>query len=430
MPALRNKLFISLFVLIAFWFTIIGLRATGHFPAGIQEWTTQASHDIASTFTSDDGAIADAATNLAALLQNVKEREAALEAREKTLRLESAKLAAMTRTSHPKSLISYVYTEGTTNRRNLKFFIEHGLHNSSHFVFTFNGNTDAHLLLPIYKESPYYNPNVTLSNIEVLFRDNKCYDMGAHGEALLREWDAPTQTWTKMTGHDRGGRKYWEAFERFILMNASIRGPFMPVWSRSCWADAFWGLVSEKKKLVAMTYNCHEDKGHAQSMVWATDRVGVGLLMQPPRDDGENGGIGYWCPYDMPEAIKGEVRATPLMRGAGFEVEALNLVYHSKDGVDWDEDGRPDNSAKGFTEGCTDEDYWHENAYYGFNLHPYETVFVKAARDMQEALIGNFTEWTDGSGYSSYERCDNGGSIWLGEPMPVEKVRNGTELVV
>ena len=346
--------------------------------------------------------------------------EAQLDQREKKLDQFEAAMIASARKDHPKSLISYVYTEGAINRRNLAFFIEHGLHASSDFVFTFNGNTDAYKLLPMYEESPYYKDNVTYPNIEVVRRDNKCFDMGAHGEALLREWEPETNSWTKMTGRDRGGKKFWERYERFILMNASVRGPFMPIWNRSCWADAFWGLVSKSVKLVAMTYNCHGggDAGHAQSMVWATDRVGVKLLMQPPNGDGSSGGIGYWCPYDMPDAIKGEIRATPLIRSAGYEVSSLELAYHSTDGADLDGDGKPDGKPDKFVESCTVEDYWHENEYYGFNIHPYETVFVKAARDMQEQLIANFTQWTDGSGYSSYDRCGNGGAVWLGEPMP------------
>ena len=157
--------------------------------------------------------------------------------------------------------------------------------------------------------------------------------MGAHGEALLREWDPSSSTWTAMGGHDRGGKKFWEGFDRFILMNASVRGPFMPLWNFSCWTEAFWGLVSEKVKLVGMTYNCHPSEwGHVQSMVWALDRIGIKLLMQKPSNDGRSGGIGYWCPFDMPDAIKGELRGTPLMEGAGYKATSLELVAHSRDG--------------------------------------------------------------------------------------------------
>jgi hypothetical protein len=150
-----------------------------------------------------------------------------------------------------------------------------------------------------------------------------------------------------------------------------------------------------------MAYNCHEGHGHVQSMVWGLDRIGLGLLLQPYPT-----GVGYWCPYDMVDAISGEVLATPLITNAGYAVDALDAVYHSHDGDDNDNDGKKDNSPEGYLKGCTDEDFFHENYYYGFNIHPYEVVFMKAAREMQEVLLGNLTLWTDGSGYSSYDVCD------------------------
>jgi hypothetical protein len=152
-----------------------------------------------------------------------------------------------------------------------------------------------------------------------------------------------------------------------------------------------------------MSYNCHSGLGHVQSMVWATDRVGLQLLMQPPPR-----GVGYWCPMNMVDAIYGETRSTPNIINAGYEVDALVQVYHSRDGDDDDGDGKPDGRATGYLENCHDEDFFHENAYYGFNVHPYETIFMKSARRMQQMLLGNLTLWHDGSGYSSYGVCDSG----------------------
>jgi hypothetical protein len=40
--------------------------------------------------------------------------------------------------------------------------------------------------------------------------------------------------------------------------------------------------------------------------------------------------------------------------------------------------------------------------------HPYEAIFMKGACHIQEDLLGNFTEWVDGSGYSSYGPFDLG----------------------
>lgn len=59
-------------------------------------------------------------------------------------------------------------------------------------------------------------------------------------------------------------------------MNASIRGPFVPHWSRKCWSDAYLGRLKEKVKLVGATLNCHGGHSpHVQSMIWATDAIGL-----------------------------------------------------------------------------------------------------------------------------------------------------------
>jgi hypothetical protein len=149
--------------------------------------------------------------------------------------------------STTKSLISYVYYETPSNRRNLQFLIEHGLYKSADWVFSFNGETDAEELLPNHKKSPWYDANFT--NIEVIKRENKCYDFGAHAEVMLREWSADGETLNLMGSEDKGGKKYYENYSRFILMNASVRGPFMPHWAQKCWSEAFWAQVTEKVKV-------------------------------------------------------------------------------------------------------------------------------------------------------------------------------------
>lgn len=42
----------------------------------------------------------------------------------------------------------------------------------------------------------------------------------------------------------------WKKYKRFITLNASIRGPFFPVYaSSSCWSDVFLNRVTEKVKV-------------------------------------------------------------------------------------------------------------------------------------------------------------------------------------
>lgn len=120
---------------------------------------------------------------------------------------------------YDRPLILYAYAESENARENFKFFLQRGLHSGADFVFIFNGETDAAELVPSH-----------LENVRVVQRDNTCYDMGAFGEVLTKD-------------------DLWLRYKRFITLNASVRGPFLPMWSKECWTDAFLDKVTEKNKV-------------------------------------------------------------------------------------------------------------------------------------------------------------------------------------
>jgi hypothetical protein len=117
-----------------------------------------------------------------------------------------------------RPLILYAYAETPNARTNLEYFVAHGLHAAADFIFLLNGETDAANLIP------------KKSNIKVIQRPNECYDIGAYGETLTN------------------GDLYMK-YKRFIMLNASIRGPFLPYWSEQCWSDMFLGRVTDEVKV-------------------------------------------------------------------------------------------------------------------------------------------------------------------------------------
>jgi hypothetical protein len=133
--------------------------------------------------------------------------------------------------THPP-LISYAYYETDFARVNLEFFVKHGLHDAADFVFILNGETDAdEAILPKGRR-----------NIRIVKRDNTCFDLGAHHAVLSAE-------------RGDGKRPYRDSYKRFILMNASIRGPFVPHWSRECWSDAYLGRLNERVKVLPLCFS-------------------------------------------------------------------------------------------------------------------------------------------------------------------------------
>jgi hypothetical protein len=127
--------------------------------------------------------------------------------------------SAQTPTDRP--LILYAYSESQSARTNIKFFIEHALHDAADFVFILNGETDITTIIP------------NKPNIRYVKRANDCYDLGAYTEVLL-------------------ANDFYKGYKRFITMNASIRGPFVPYWSNSCWSDIYLNKVTDEVKVCTL----------------------------------------------------------------------------------------------------------------------------------------------------------------------------------
>jgi len=104
-------------------------------------------------------------------------------------------------------------------------------------------------------------------NVRVLRKSNQCLDFGGWRYGL----DAIP--W-------RSGK-----YTHFIFINSSVRGPFVPLYVPKAihWTVLFTSLLQEEGdgyaangpiKLVGMTINCHQNRPHVQSMLWAIDLVG------------------------------------------------------------------------------------------------------------------------------------------------------------
>lgn len=161
-----------------------------------------------------------------------------------------------------RPLILYAYYESEFGQQNLQFFVGHGLHAAADFVFIINGPSDVDKTI-IFKESHQKaSSNHDRSNIMVKKRVNTCFDLGAHAEVLNGVMGG--KGWSDSSGQivspnepppegqqPKDKRSLKERYKRYILMNASIRGPFVPFWSKACWSDAYLNKVTEKIKVLS-----------------------------------------------------------------------------------------------------------------------------------------------------------------------------------
>ncbi len=189
-----------------------------------------------------------------------------------------------------------------------------------------------------------------------------------------------------------------------------------------------------------MTLNCVFTP-HIQSMIWALDRPGIETLLFPSKDQIQalqdfleehpgpmpalaQPGLAS-CPNTYHEAVSLEVYATPLMRASGWKVAAVMSAYWSKVGASsYPPPAPPTNQTAGtlsgtpylkpnvsfenfYDQACT-HDVMRPGAYYGIDLHPFETMFLKTNRGVAPKTLQLLTEWADGSGVSSWGACGKG----------------------
>lgn len=215
-------------------------------------------------------------------------------------------------------------------------------------------------------------------------RGNTCFDLGSMGEVLRQD-------------------DLWKGYKRFITLNASIRGPFLPIYDDStCWSDVFLSRLTDRVKMVGTTINC-DPAPHVQSMLWATDEVAMSILLDPalahsaPGDDAWGNkatpvGLSF-CHETMFQAVHTEIGSTRLIQSQGYEVDVLMTAYASS------------KSPQDYCDRGQFEDILYDKKYYGSNVHPYETVFIKANRNIDPVLLAKMTEWHLSRDISSWETC-------------------------
>jgi hypothetical protein len=251
--------------------------------------------------------------------------------------------------------------------------MEHGLHGEADFIFIINGPSDIDEYLP--KES---------SNIRIIRRDNTCYDLGAVGEVLRAN-----------------NRELFHKYKRFIFLNASIRGPFLPTWAKGCWSDMYLNRLSDEVKLVGMTYDC-QPHCFVQSMIIATDSIGMNILLngktlglnnEPDADTYINTDslTGLSACYSIKwRAISAEISLTNLIHAASYKSNVLMTAA---------------SASKTYVNDSTVNDVLSPGTYYGIDVHPYETIFFKANREISRGVIDKLTRIHDRAGYNSWKAC-------------------------
>ena len=266
----------------------------------------------------------------------------------------------------PKTLIVYEYYETADSRRNLSFFLRHGIspRRDREYVIAINGGCTIEGEIP------------TFENVKVVKRNNTGFDFGAWAH-VLRDVQS-------------------DQFDYFFFLNSSVTGPFLPQYQdSSTWPDGFISLLNDRVKLAGITINVYEGDPIVQSMFLATDRPGLKLLM----------GAGIFANNDLDASkheviFRREIPCSKVILSAGFGVDCLAAGHHKRSTTAL----RKNKSG----------DIVYPGAYLGHTLEPLDTCFFKTNRGCSPAALERAMQLADYKRSTSAERCFQESSILRG----------------
>ncbi|MDP2805261.1 MAG: hypothetical protein Q8O24_04895 [Gallionellaceae bacterium] len=200
-----------------------------------------------------------------------------------------------------------------------------------------------------------------------------------------------TYLFTKNKNNDYGGYSFAlkqtvniEAYDFFVFINSSVRGPFLPSYISENWTTCFTNLLTENVGLVGSAINIlptstflsksykekyggDEPFSHVESMAYSMSKKILLYLL-------EKGLYDLVHPLSKDEVIRDyEIRLSQEVLAAGWNIKCLLAEYNTIDYRKPHADLNP-TSDKG-DPSCS-------LSYFGRTAHPYETVFVKTNRDL------------------------------------------------
>jgi hypothetical protein len=292
-----------------------------------------------------------------------------------------------------RTLVIYSYSHSSWRQENLEFFLRHGLVTHTEdggevdYTFVFNGyespdsfnsfgikftstfiakgsSLDDLLETNISPIDRIESSETSLPRINVVFRENSGFDICS--SRIVIEYGLAPRSGT---------------YTHLVLMNGSVRGPFLPLYVKATWIDMFQQFLQNNVRLVGTTINCmsdfyNEERGftslHVQSMVLALDAVGVRALLPVLQ-----------CYKDYTDAINyGEIGISQMILRAGYGLTALQGSWR---GVSIFEKDLNSSVVKRRCEAVSKNaggDPNHPEMYMDGTVHPLEVIFIKTNRKL------------------------------------------------
>jgi len=191
-----------------------------------------------------------------------------------------------------KILVSYVFH--VFNDR-VKHYINNCIFYDENvdFIIICNNNTDF--------ECPDY--------VKKIFRDNNGHDFGGWSEGILKN-------------------DLYKNYEKFIFLNSSVIGPFLPVYYTNKWTDIYINGLKDNVKLFGSTLYCGDVKNdaHIQSYIFSMDKTTLEYLIRC-----EIFSITNYKHYLYDTIIEKEIKMSRKIIENGWNIGSLMKYYENVD---------------------------------------------------------------------------------------------------
>mmetsp|Transcript_12742 Transcript_12742/g.17117 ORF Transcript_12742/g.17117 Transcript_12742/m.17117 type:complete len:327 (-) Transcript_12742:457-1437(-) len=317
-------------------------------------------------------------------------------------------------------LVIYAYFETSVSKPHLEYFAKHGLlpPKAGDHVFVVNG-PHGNTIVPTLK---------AMENVAVLERENTCFDFGGWGIGMVHAAKTFTAFLPKSSTGDNSVQDestqlsnpdfqsaLFSRYEYFVLMNASVKGPYLPIYIKMPWWHIFTQQLGGPHRvgLVGTTINCfhneqHPSKStlHLQSMFLVTHSQGVREVLFKSEV--------LSCKRSIREAIfNGEVLTSISFLAKNFSLQtqelAMQTIVPGFPGVITPSAARGIGDSglrlmaqcKQLNENSYRKggDIYFDRKYGGIDISPLEVVFFKERRfksgDFGHNISDAYSKWAE-----------------------------------
>jgi len=291
--------------------------------------------------------------------------------------------------SEGPTLIIYNYYEAPLNHKNAAFFFRHHKPEWADVLLVVNGKTHS-LELPSW--------------VKVVQRENFGLEFCAMMEIL------PTLLYGKSLNQNEQLLALWRnKYSYFVLLNASVRGPFYPLWpwEDSNWVKVFKDQLTEETWLVGTSFNCMKNEPslyHLQSFTLMTHRRGLEMIYEDfqyrqlifkASNQSCDARDTFNEPGKQAVIFVYEIGMTQTFLSRNIGVKSLALGWQ---GIDF-------RFPEGVNMMCMKRhDQYFPKWYFGIDYNPFEVIFQKtntaSFKRVDMAMLDIYTLWFD-------QRVDN-----------------------